>query len=157
MSDRIILLNDDGVRTPDASFVSRLRAFDRDLCVSWSPMKRRWVIEQCIEHKGGEMHTNLCRKIYVWLCQDPEGDMVPLGDYVMNHLGEMRANSEKWGEGAQGLENFKRHVRNLDQSLKETRERKIQEINRDNAKDNKRQLEQVRTLMQRHNLTGPPQ
>lgn len=153
MSDLIQCIGDDGIRTPDPSFVARLKAFDSDLTASWNKLKNRWTIYQCIEHHplSGE-HSHLCRRTYVWLCQDEEGTMIPLGDYVMNRLAEMRRNSSQWGEGEVALQRFKRHVANVEAEMKAKRERDMADISNHNRKFNKRQLEQVRHLMQQHDM-----
>lgn len=153
MSDRILCIGDDGVRTPDASFIARLKAFDKDLCVAWNTRKNRWAIEQCTEHHpvNGE-HSHLCKRVLAWLCQDEDGDMVPLGDFVMAKLAEMRTFSEQFGEGPQSLERFKRFVNNQEAEMRAKREAAVADINDHNRKFNKRQFEHVRHLMQQHDM-----
>src|SRR5258708_33458694 len=98
MADRITLIGDDGIREPDASFVSRLQAFDKDLMVSWCGRKNHWMIEQCVEHLSGKReHTHVCRRIWVLNARTPEGDMLPLCDKVLEMVKEKAAYSEQFG------------------------------------------------------------
>jgi hypothetical protein len=152
---RVIIVGDDGTRTPDADFVQRLREFDNDLTVFWNPRRERWCIEQCIEHdsfNADGTHSNLCRRIHVKLVQDADKEMMPLCQRVIDGLAEDRKFTEQFGEGPQSLERFHKYVADLEAEDKAKRERKRQEIMRDNAKDHKRQLEAVRHLMQQHDM-----
>ena len=86
-NDKITLVTNDysGPAIPE-QFERNLRAYDPTLLVRWNYKKMRFVIEQCVEHHGPAEHNHLCARIYVLLCQDPEGCMMSLGDAVMNML-----------------------------------------------------------------------
>src|SRR6266404_5611701 len=103
MADRIKIIGDNGIRTPDPAFVARLRDFDKDLIVFWNKLKKRWVVEQCFRHAGGSEHSHLCQRKYVWLVQDADGDMMPLCDKVFDELRLQRHNSETFGSGPESL------------------------------------------------------
>lgn len=153
--DRILLVGEGGCPNPDEGFIQRLLSFDKDLTVGWNKLKNRWVIEQCIEHHGGygSRHSYLCRRAYVWLVQDEDGDMMPLCERVMSKLREMRAYSESFGgQTERGLRNFKQYTDSVETELRAERERKMHAVMQEAARDGKRQLEQVRHLMQQHDM-----
>lgn len=152
MADLIQLIGDDGVRNPDASFVSRLHNFDPNLTVGWNTRKNRWMIETCVEHLSGKKeHSHLCRRDWVLTAETPDGDMLPLCDKVLEMVKEKAAYCEQFGGATeQGLKNYLQHVRNTEAEMKATRERKMRESSRNASRDNRRQLNEARTLMQRH-------
>jgi hypothetical protein len=152
--DRIELISSNDLHdAAPESFVQRLLSFDKDLYVTWNKNKNRWVIEQCIEHHSGRReHDHTCKRIYVWLVQDSEGDMMPLCDRVFDKLGEMRKFTDQFGDGPKSIERFLKFTEECQAKLDSTRDRKMREMARDNSKDNKRQLGLVRDLMMRHDM-----
>lgn len=87
-TDQITLVTDDfsGPAIPE-SFERQLRALDPTLLVRWNGKRMRFVIEQCVgHHANGPQHSHLCERIYVFLVQDPEGAMMPLGEVVITKI-----------------------------------------------------------------------
>lgn len=144
-----ILMVGDSTPTISSDFVAKLKAFDPDLFVSWSPSRRRFVIEQCTQHLSHSAeHNHLCRKSYVWMVQDEEKSMLPLGEHVFDHLKKMRANTESFGGPTErGLRNFRDYTGKLSIELKEKADRDMREVARLNSLDNKIQLNKVRTMI----------
>lgn len=143
MSDKILLVGDDHLE-PSDEFKAKLKAFDPDLCVSWSRTKHRFVIEQCVEHcSATSEHTHLCRKVYVWMVQDEDKCMTPLGEHVFDKLKQMRANTESFGGATErGLRNFKQYTDGIDEERKAKEEAAMREVARLNSLDNRVQNQQ---------------
>ncbi len=151
--DSIMMVGDD---TPSISeqFVDRLKSFDPDLCVSWSASRHRFVIEQCVEHLAPTaVHTHLCRKIYVWMVQDDDKCMLPLGDHVFDKLKKMAANVESFGGPTpRGLRNFIDYGNKFDEERKAKEAAAMREVARLNSLDNRVQLNNARMAIGRLGL-----
>ena len=153
MPDKILLVGDDHLE-PSEEFKAKLKAFDPDLCVSWSRTKHRFVIEQCVEHNAPTAeHNHLCRKSYVWMVQDEEKTMMPLCDKVFDKLRQMRANTESFGGPTErGLHNFKLYTDGIDEERKQKGAAAMREIARLNSLDNRVQLNKAHMLITRHDM-----
>jgi hypothetical protein len=142
-------------------FLQTLRAFDADLFVLWSPTRERYLIHQCTQHvlegpKINNGHTQLCRSVYVVICQDRDGFMLPLNDRVMSTLREMRAHSESYGgQTPQGLANFRRHTAGLDREIESKRDAKMRDNLAHNRKWHRVQFNKLHTMFQQF-MGGPP-
>lgn len=146
------------------SFARRLQDFDKDLHVMWhkSPFSKkpgRWKIEMCIRHygrgfeNGRPLHDHTCQRSYVMMCQDEEGTPMPLGDWVLQKLREMRANSESLGGPTErGLKNFREKSDAIDQQLEQKREADRADMIQHNRKDKRAQLNKLVDLVQRHDM-----
>lgn len=141
-------------------FLKSLQAFDKDLFVMWSPTRERYLVHQCVEHcPNGEKincgHTQLCRSIYVVICQDKDGVMVPLNERVITTLREMRTESEKFGgETERGLQNYRQFSSGLDKELEEKRELAVKDLYAHNRKFNRITFNRL-GLMYQHLFTTP--
>lgn len=97
------------------SFVKQMQSiFGKDLHASWHAKKRRFIIEQCVEHyrttavnaDGVVIHDHTCRRSYVWLVRDEATDeFMPLGDRVIQKLHEMET-YRQFGTGPEALKRF---------------------------------------------------
>lgn len=134
-------------------FRERLRQYDSSLLVSWNRFRRRFVIEQCVEHypDGKGEHTHVCRRIYVLLAQDPEGCMMPLGERVLEMIRERDV--AKVGYGPDELDRFLADANRVAKAAKEENEKAQDEAIRYGTRHNRRQLLKAVHLLQQHNLT----
>lgn len=154
----VVIVGDSTPSFP-VEFNRRLQAFDKDLYIVWHqpPFTRkpgRWKIEMCTRHHGGSReHSHLCHRVYVMMCQDNEGTPVPLGDWVLDKLREMRANSEMYGgQTERGLKNFILASNSIDQALEEKRESGRQDVIAHNRKFNRNQFNKLYDLIERHDM-----
>jgi hypothetical protein len=132
-------------RAPSQEFLKRLQTtFGRDLHVTWHVKKRRFVIEQCVQHhanpdpneNGILVHTHVCNRIYVWLVRDEATDeYMPLGDRVIAKLQEMET-YRKYGTGPEALARFRAESAAFD---------------RDQAQKQKEDAHSVFEYLKRHN------
>jgi hypothetical protein len=153
--NRVVLPGEtlDGPAVPD-SFSQSLRQYDPTLLVTWNARRKRFVVEQCVEHlnpASATEHSHLCRRIYVVMAQDEEDQtMIPLGEKVMEMI---RARDvTKLGFGPEDTAKFIKKA--TDEIVEHTAkvDKKCAEIVRDCRKDNKRQLRKAIHLMQQHSL-----
>lgn len=133
------------------SFREMLRKYDPDLLISWNTFRKRFVIEQCVQHLSGRPeHTHICRRNYVVIVQDGEGSMVPLGEGVIQMIAER--DNQRRGYGPQDLARFIRDRREERDSVT----RKGYDAGRDAIKhatrDGRRQLLKAAHLIQQHSL-----
>lgn len=150
--NRIVLPGDlsEGPAIPD-SFRNALRQYDPSLIVAWNPMKRRHVIEQCIEHLSPTPgHSHICRRNYVLLVQDADGFMMPLGDRVMDMVKERDVSTAGYGPG--DLARFQRDTKGAGLAEKLRREKEGENVIRYASRHNRRQLRKAIHLMQQHSL-----
>ena len=137
-------------RTPNESFVASLHALDPRLIVTWNRRKHRWLIEECMQHaieSPSDGHSYLCRRSYVWLVQAEDGSYRPLESSVIEELKGMDV-QKKYG-GPDGI------IRRMNEITAENdaKERKhVRDRIQDGNKDNKRQREELITLIDRHNI-----
>ena len=140
-------------RTPSEDFVETLRDLDPRLIVTWNRLKHRWVVEECMQHAieaPSDGHCHLCRRSYVWLVQDPEGGPMPLGSRVIEELRGM--DIYKKFDGPEGIV---KAMDEIDRKNQEAEKKQVREHIQGRKKDNKRQLEQAITLIDRHDFFGP--
>jgi hypothetical protein len=141
-------------------FLKSLLAFDKDLFVLWSPTRQRYLVHQCVEHnatgaKINQGHTQLCRSVYVVICQDKDGVVVPLNERVLSTLREMRAESERFGgDTERGLKNYLQHSNNVDHELESKRESAVKDLYAHNQKFNRISFNRL-GLMYQHLFTAP--
>lgn len=142
----------DGPAVPDW-FRERLRQYDSSLLVSWSRLKRRFVIEQCVRHYPDPAgnHTFTCGRVYVLLAQDPEGAMMPLGERVLEMIRERDV--EKAGYGPHDLTRFLKDQHLIGEKAAAESEKAQQDVIRYGARHNRRQLLKAVHLIQQHNMT----
>lgn len=135
---------------PDG-FREKLRRYDPSLCISWNTFRKRFVIEQCIQHNAaGPEHTHVCNRIYVCIAQDPDGCMMPLGDRVMNMIAARDV--QKAGYGPNDLQRFIADNRAKRREHSERIDKQMNETIREATKDGRRQLLKAAHLIQQHNL-----
>jgi hypothetical protein len=145
-------------------FQRRLQSFDPDLYVVWhqSPFVKqagRWKIERCVRHHAGfdlsgrPLHTHICERVYILMCQDEEGTPKPLGDWVFAKLREMRANWEALGgDTERAVKNAIAISNNIDQEREAKREADTQEMIRYNRKDKRVQFNKLLHLISQHDM-----
>ncbi len=157
-----------GEQTPTfpTDFQRKLQAFDKDLLLTWHrppdwPRHRRgvWKIEMCVRHNGmfrGDgypEHNHVCDRRYVMMCQDDEGTPKPLGEWVFEQLGKMRANSERYGgQTERGLRNFIQESNNIDEALAAKREATMEDVKQHNRKDKRVQFNKLMHMIEQHDL-----
>jgi hypothetical protein len=151
--NRVVLPGEtlDGPAIPD-SFRESLRQYDATLLVTWNARRKRFVIEQCIEHLAATAeHTHVCRRQYVCMAQDDEDkSMLPLGDKVMDLI---RARDvSRLGFGPEDTQKFIAKAAGEQAAHAADIEEKRAEIIRDGGKDNKIQLRKALHLIQQHSM-----
>lgn len=150
--NRIVLpgQSHEGPAIPD-SFRESLRQYDPNLMVAWNAIKKRFVIEQCVEHLAeGTAHTHICRRNYVAMAQDDEGTMLPLGDKVMEMI--KARDVAQAGYGPQDLDKFIADQKAIGAAERERLEKEQDKVLRYGSRHNRRQLLKAVHLMQQHSL-----
>lgn len=153
----------DQIPSVPTDFQRRLSKFDSDLYVVWhkSPFTRqpgRWKIERCIKHNGRfenglPVHDHICVRTYIVMCQDEEGDPVPLGEWVFEKLREMRQNWERLGgDSERGIQNAVAHSDAIQESLDQKREAARDDMIEYNRKDKRVQINRLYDLIERHDM-----
>jgi hypothetical protein len=149
------LLVNDGPRTAPAEFVERLRTFDPTLYIEYNPRRHRWVIEQCTQHFAPTAeHTHVCRRIYVWLVQDPEENYLSLdhADRIFEELARRDTERAGYAPGPKGLEQF---IGDADYQLQrdgEKRESAIAALPKLARKDSRVSMNRCKLLLEKHSL-----
>jgi len=134
-------------RTVPDWIARQLRDTDPNLIVYFNEHRDRWIIDRCT--RDGEMkstphtHTSACPKTNVMILED-EGAYMPLCDEAINKIRSM----DTWK--FRSYENYHRDNANRAAADAEDRKRKIKESYREASLDNKRQLNEAYTLVQRH-------
>ena len=132
-------------------FREKLRQYDPSLLVSWNTFRKRFVIEQCIQHLAPTAeHTHICRRIYVLLVQDGEGCMMPLGEKVMEMIAAR--DTQKAGYGPNDLARFIADSRKKRREHYDAIDRHMNQTMHDATKDGRRQLLKAAHLIQQHSL-----
>ena len=145
----------DGPKTAPESFLKCLKAFDPSLYVEYNPIRHRWVIEQCIEHFAPTaQHSHVCRRIYVWLLEDPEGNYLGLEhvDRIFEELARRDTTRAGYEPGPEGLKKF---IADADYALKrdqEKRDAQMKELPRLCRKDNWLSMSRLKLMLQKHSL-----
>lgn len=150
--NRIVLpgQSHEGPAIPE-SFRESLRQYDPNLIVAWNTIKKRFVIEQCVEHLAeGTAHTHICRRNYVAIAQDDEGVMIPLGDKVIDMIRARDVLNAGYGPG--DLEKFIADQKALGTAERERLEKEQDAVLRYGSRHNRRQLLKAVHLMQQHSL-----
>jgi hypothetical protein len=137
-------------RTAPESFVEQLSSLDARLIVTWNRRKHRWVIEECMEHaiespSGG--HSHLCRRSYVWMVQGEDGSYRPLESSVIEAVKGMDIN-KKFG----GAEGIIRRMEEIEAENDAQQRKDIRDEIQARKRDNRRQINEVVTLIERHNV-----
>lgn len=152
---RMELIVNDGPKTAPADFLIRLAAFDPTLYVEYNPRRHRWVIEQCTEHFApGIEHTHVCRRIYVWLVQDPESNYLSL-DHAERIFEELARRDTRRAGYAPGPEGLKKFITDADYELERDRQKRESEMAKQPRlarKDNWLSMNRVKRLLERHSL-----
>jgi hypothetical protein len=151
-------------REPPKEFVKRLQLiFGRDLHVTWHVMKKRFVIEQCIEHCGSRaesadgvvVHTHLCRRVYVWLVRDEAtNEYMPLGDRVIAKLQEMET-YRKYGTGPEALARFRAESASFDRDQAVKKKEDAHGVFQYLKRHNRIVRNKLKTMMGRHDWLRP--
>ncbi len=148
--NRIVIVGESTPSEP-VEFKARLRRFDASLTVSWNRLRRRWVIEQCVEHLSPTReHTHICRRVYVWLVQGDAGEMLPLGEHVFAKLAAMDTWRQGYGPEPKHLERWRRDRADEDEKAREKQEEKMAEVVREASRDARGQLLTAKDLLLRH-------
>ncbi len=137
-------------RTSGESFLESLYSFDPRLIVTWNRRKHRWVIEECMEHaieSPHRGHSHLCRRSYVWMVQDEDGSYRPLESSVIEALKGMDI-QKKYG----GAEGIVKRMQEIDKQNEEQERKAIREHIQNQKRDNRRQINELVTLIERHNI-----
>jgi hypothetical protein len=135
-------------RSVPAWFAQRLKDADRNLITYFNPMRNRWIIDRCTRMDMHDTHTNDCPKTNVMILQDEAGEYFPLCDAALDRILSIDA----W-RSAGSYEQFQRNRMAMEAADAAKREAKIDSIYREASIDNKRQLNEAFTLVQRHNLS----
>lgn len=136
--------------TPPDSFVEKLKAFDPKLYINWNSRKHRWVINECTEHSISAptgWHCRLCRLNPFFLVQEEDGSYLELGDRVIEILRGMNV-QRKYGSE----ENMLKAMDEIDRKKMADFKKDLHDAIKHRKKDNKRQLEQAITLIDRHDF-----
>jgi hypothetical protein len=137
-------------RTAPESFVGQLYSLDPRLIVTWNRRKHRWVIEECMEHiiEAPTLgHSHLCRRSYVWMVQGEDGSYRPLESSVIEELKGMDV-YKKYG----GPDGVIRRMQEIDAENQDKQRKDIREEIQARKRDNRRQINEVVTLVERHNI-----
>lgn len=149
--------------TPE-DFQRRLQSFDPDLLVVWhqSPFVKqagRWKIERCVRHHAGfdlsgrPLHTHICERVYILMCQDEEGTPKPLGEWIFEKLREMRSNWEALGgDTERGVKNALAASDDVEQEREQKRELDTQDVLAHNRKDKRVQINKLMHLVEQHSM-----
>jgi hypothetical protein len=132
-------------RTVPAWFAQRLKDADRNLITYFNPMRNRWIIDRCTRTDLHDTHTNECPKTNVMILATEDGGYFPLCDEALDRILSMDA----W-RAAGSYEQFHRNRIRVEAEDAAKREAKIDTLYREASLDNKRQLNQAFTLIQRH-------
>ena len=149
------LICNDGPRTAPAEFLTRLATFDPTLYVEYNPKRHRWVIEQCVEHfAAGTAHTHICRRIYVWLVQDPDGNYLSLdhADRIFEELARRDTQRAGYAPTPEGLKKF---LADADYGLQREHEKIDSEIAKQPKlarKDNWLSMNRLKLMLDKHGL-----
>ena len=149
------LVLSDGPRVAPAEFLARLKTFDPSLCIEYNTRRHRWVIEQCIEHFAPTAeHTHVCRRIYVWLVEDPEKNFLSLDhvDGIFEELARrdtLRAGFEPGPEGLKKFIDNAEYIRVKDQEKRDAQARELPKLAR---KDHFLSMNRCKLLLERHGL-----
>jgi hypothetical protein len=135
-------------RTVPQWFTWGLRETDPNLIVYFNEHKDRWIVDRCT--RDGEMrsslheHNNNCPRTNVLVVEEDEGGYMPLCDAVLDQIRGM----DSWNHRNYG----NLHAHNVEKSAveKAKRDKAIKNLYSDAAVDNKRQLNEAYTLIQRH-------
>lgn len=150
MQDRITIIGGGAPSIPE-NFRTALRALDPSLLVTWNPGKRRFVIEQCVQHLAPTTeHTHLCGRVYVYLVQDPEGNMMGLGDAVLQEI--RRRDVSRSGYGPDDLQKWTRDMQTQLDAARERIEKQQADSVHHASRFNRRQLLRAIHLMQQHSM-----
>jgi hypothetical protein len=150
-------------REPPRDFVRRLQSiFGRDMHVTWHVGKRKFVIEQCIEHfpngegpEGLVIHNHLCRRVYVWLVRDEEtNEYMPLTDRVIQKLHEMET-YRKYGTGPEALARFRAESAAFDRDQKTKQKEDAHGVFQYLKRHNRIVRNKLKTMMGRHDWLRP--
>ncbi len=108
-----------GIRTPPESFKESLEAFDKDLRVTWNPIRERWQVWM----PSPTVKFRLCPgwKL-LFIHSGPSGEYLPLDDRLFARL--YHASQAKWGTG-------KRYFERLAAEMDRDREKAEQESRQD--------------------------
>jgi hypothetical protein len=94
-------------------------------------------------------HSHLCRRSYVWMVQAEDGSYRPLESSVIEELKGMDI-YKKYG----GPEGVIKAMKEIDRTNEEKERKAVREHIENQKRDNKRQLEQAITLIDRHDFFG---
>lgn len=140
-------------------FKRKLFELDPDLQVSWNKMKQRWIICICTHHSATapcHQHDNCCAMSYVWMVQDEDGDMIPLGNYdwIMNKLKSIDTRRQ-YGDGPKAKAAYLDVLAKRDQDADAAEAKAIRDRIADTKADHRKQLNEAVMLMERHDWMRP--
>jgi hypothetical protein len=149
-------------REPPKEFLRHLQSiFGRDMHVTWHVGKRKFVIEQCVNHQAGPMqdgvlvHTHLCQRVYVWLVRDEETNgYMPLTDRVIQKLHEMET-YRKYGTGPEALARFRTESAAFDRDQAAKKKEDAHGIFQYLKRHNRIVRNKLKTMMGRHDWLRP--
>jgi hypothetical protein len=149
--DRIIFHSDAAPSIPE-SFVRSLREYDPTLHIQWNKLRKRFVIVKCAKHfSPTPEHNHACQNEYVCLAQTDEGEMLPLGDRVMDII---RARDvTRLGYGPGDAEKFCKVAADADEQNRKRIERAQVSAMKYAGRHNRRQLAKAARLMMQEGVT----
>jgi hypothetical protein len=141
------LIVPDSTRSVPAWFSQRLKDADRNLITYFNPMRGRWIIDRCTRMDLHDTHTNECPKTNVMILSDEDGNYLPLCDAALDRILSIDA----WRDFG-SYEQFQRNRMKMEAEDAAKREHNIDSGYRGASLDNKRQLNEALTLIQRHDV-----
>lgn len=135
--------------TVPESFIRGLRNLDPGLVVYWNRFKNRFVIDRCI-NGGDHTHDAGCARTNILICEDDDKMFMMPCQRILDRIEGMDA-WEKYGSAEKQREVRENAKAEWDQ--KNTAE--VKENFRLAAIDDKRQILQALTLIQRHDVARP--
>lgn len=142
MSDLIL---PDSCRTVPDWFKQMLLDTDRNLIVYFNPFKGRWIVDRCTRTDMHDSHSITCPKTNVLVLEGENGDYYPLCEGAIDRIRSMDQWKEHGSYEAFHRERINREIADLAQ-----REAAIKTSYKEAGLDNKRQLNDAFTLIQRH-------
>lgn len=139
------LIVPDSARVVPDWFLQQLKDTDRNLVVYFNPLRGRWIIDRCTREDMHDTHTNACPKTNVLILQGENNEYYPLCDGAIDRIRSVDA----WTAFG-SYENYHRDRVNREAAAAAKRQKAIDDAYSDASKDNKPQLNQAFTLIQRH-------
>lgn len=146
---RLILPESMESPTIPESFIRGLRDLDKGLVVYWNRFKNRFVVDRCIK---GDYHTHdsSCERTNVLICEDEDHMFMMPCQRILDRIKAMDAWT-KYGTA----ENQRKARENGKAEWDQKNTADIKEGFRLAAIDDKRQILEALTLIQRHDVARP--